>query len=428
MNKKLKLLDKLAFGGQALANVELPDGNFKKAFVWGGMPGEEVEFMVTKKRAGIYEGIVTNIIKASKNRVEPIDKEAYLSTSPWQIMAWDYELKQKSLLTQQAFAQQHLIIEPPIVITDNQEYNYRNKMEFCWYWDRDTNQLEVANYRRGTKGKIAVTGSTLARPIINQVALRIRDLLNFKKVSGRDLKTLLLRTNQKDQVVAQLYVKNQLEISEQEFIDLKIKGFEIIYSNPKSPASVITKRLQKFGQTTLSDFIFDKEFIYPAESFFQINLPVYELALAKIKNSLPTDRVVVDFYSGVGTIGLSVVGQQALTMVEVNESAVAEMGRNIAQLGLNAQAILAKAEDANRYITADATLILDPPRAGLHQKVIERILEVLPERIIYLSCNPITQARDLQLLSRDYHLDSVEVYNFFPKTPHIESLIILTKN
>ncbi len=208
-----------------------------------------------------------------------------------------------------------------------------------------------------------------------------------------------------------------------DFDGLGIKSLEIIYSNPKSPASVITKRLASFGASNLTDTILDRDFSYATESFFQINLPVYELALAEIKKHIPINQSIVDLYSGVGTIGLTVSDQ--VTLVEINESAVAEMTKNIAKLGLKSEAVLSPAEQAVEYIVKDKILVVDPPRAGLHHKVVTKILEVLPSKIIYLSCNPITQARDVKQLLVSYKITQVTGYNFFPHTPHIENLVIL---
>lgn len=420
-------LTKFVPGGQVMTTVKLADDSEKKAFVWGGLPDEEVEFMVTKKRAGIYEGVVSQVLTKSNFRVKPKDEIAYLSTSPWQILDWQYELQTKANLTQQFFAQQKINIAVSEVVTDGQEYKYRNKMEFTWWWNKETEQVDLAHYRRGTKGKIPVAGSSLAISGINAAARRIRDLMNELNVEARQLKTLLVRSSRQGDLVAQLYVMDDnLAISDDDFKRLRLAGFEIIYSEPKSPASVITTRLQSFGRTFLQDDILGKSFAYPAESFFQINLPVYELALNEIKKHLLSDLPIVDLYSGVGTIGLSMADGRPVSLVEISSAAVEEMRSNIAKQAVkNVFAVLSPAESATDYITSDCQLIVDPPRAGLHKNVIERILEVAPRRLIYLSCNPATQARDVALLLDKYKLQTIKVFNFFPKTPHIEALAVL---
>ena len=88
-------------------------------------------------------------------------------------------------------------------------------------------------------------------------------------------------------------------------------------------------------------------------------------------------------------------------------------------------AILSKSEEVLNYIEPDQTIILDPPRAGCDQKLINKLLEVKPKTIIYLSCNPATQARDLEALLNHYQIKTIKTYNFFPHTPHIENLVVL---
>jgi len=100
---------------------------------------------------------------------------------------------------------------------------------------------------------------------------------------------------------------------------------------------------------------------------------------------------------------------------------------NAEKSGLKAEVVEASTEKALEYIVPDRTVIFDPPRAGLHPKVTERCLEVMPPQIIYLSCNPATQARDLAILQEKYTIDFFEVYNFFPRTPHIEVLAVLSR-
>jgi len=200
----------------------------------------------------------------------------------------------------------------------------------------------------------------------------------------------------------------------------------MIFSNPKSPASVITERLQKWGEVTLTDTILDVPFAYAVEGFFQINIPVYEQALREMKEWVSADKPTVDLYSGVGTIGLTIGGEN-VTMVEINEHAVREMKRNITALDREkaVQAILAPSETALEHINSESTIIVDPPRAGLHADVVGKLIEASPERIIYLSCNPVTQARDVALLAEKYGVKHHMGYNFFPRTPHIEHLVIL---
>jgi len=419
-------LDKIVGGGQTLGTLD--DG--RKIFVWGGLPGETVKVQITKKKSKLAEGVVTEVIIPSKERVLPHDEESYLSTSPWQIMNFEAEQHYKSALIEEAFELHNIILPEPIeVYSDNKQYEYRNKVEFSWYWNKESEQLDLAFFRRGTHGKIPVDGTSLAHPSINRAAIAMRDLIRKKsEVRAFMLKTLLVRCDKNSNIALQLYVKdsNFAQFSDDELKKLKISGFELIFSNPKSPASVITERLQSWGTTNLADTILDIPFTYAVEGFFQINIPVYEQALRDMKQWVSVDKPTVDLYSGVGTIGLTIGGEN-VTMVEINEHAVVEMKRNISALKREkaVRAILAPSESALEHISGDSVIIVDPPRAGLHEDVTTKLLETTPERIIYLSCNPVTQARDVARLAEKYGIRWHRGYNFFPRTPHIEHLVIL---
>ena len=423
-------LDAIAGGGQAIGTLD--DG--RKCFVWGGLPGESVSIQSTKIKSSLIEGVVTEALTSSPERVRPQDAESYLSTSPWQIMTFEAEQKYKAQLIYDAFALHNIKLpQPPDICSNDNIYGYRNKIEFSWFSQTDptsgVDTLDLAFFRRGSKGKIVVNGTSLAHPSINRLAREIRDLLHQKSISARQLKTLLIRSDKSGNCVWQLYTKDKLPdtITEQEADKLSAQGGEIIYSDPRSPASRITERLASFGDITLRDNLLGTTFRYATESFFQINLPVYSQVLSDIRKFIPSEKPVIDLYSGVGTIGLTVTSKdQPLKLIEINSSAVDEMKHNISDLGRkNTEAILSASENVTDQIEPNSTIIVDPPRAGLHQDVTMRLLETAPKRIIYLSCNPVTQARDIQLLSEKYDISHMQGYNFFPRTPHIENLVIL---
>lgn len=467
-------LEKIVGGGQALGT--LADG--RKCFVWGGLPGETVTVRVTKKKSHFIEAIVEEVISPSPDRIQPRDPDSYLSTSPWQIMPLEIEQIYKRQLIDDAFTLHNVALPAAIdIYCNNIAYGYRNKVEFSWYSEAreygDT--LDLAFFRRGSKGKIVVDGTSLAHPAINNLARTIRDLLRHKHISARQLKTLLVRCDQSGSCAWQLYVKDRLPeiITTDEAAKLPAQGGEVIYSDPRSPASRITERLVCFGNTTLTDTILGTPFRYACEGFFQVNIPVYEQALRDMREWVPYNKArqerraqlaahdntdsqqraisqkksglalvgpglfsddiravklsTIDLYAGVGTIGLTIGGDN-ITLVESNADAVREMQRNITELGrTDARAVLAPSEQALDYITGKEIVIVDPPRAGLHSDVIATLLQQLPPRILYLSCNPVTQARDVTLLQQHYRIAWHRGYNFFPRTPHIEHLVILDK-
>lgn len=420
-------LEKIVGGGQTMGT--LPDG--RKLFVWGGLPGETVVIQATKTKSKLAEGFVTEVITASSERVSPRDPDSYLSTSPWQIMSYATEVRYKTQLIDEAFALHHVTLPGTSDLYSNSdEFGYRNKVEFSWYGStlEESEQLDLAFFKRGSHGKVVVNGTSLAIEPLNTLARAIRDLLQQKGVRASQLKTLLVRCNQLGESVWQLYIKDKVSdvISANDAARLPALGGEVIYSDPRSPASRVTERLARFGNWVLEDTVLSVPFQYACEGFFQINLPVYEQVLADMQPFIQDRTPVIDLYAGVGSIGLT-VGGTAVTLVEVSEHAVREMKENICRLRSTATAVLAPSEKALDYITPDSTVIVDPPRAGLHTDVSRRLLDAAPPRIIYLSCNPVTQARDTSLLLEKYQIVHHKGYNFFPRTPHTEHLLIFDR-
>lgn len=381
-------VDKLIPGGQALATLD----SGKKIFLWNALPGEVVsKYRITKEKSSYAEGIAEEIAQASPRRRVPQD-DCYLSTSPWQIMSYDYELQQKQELLHEIFRQHNLAThEIATVKTDGRELFYRNKMEYALYYSHDDQKIHPAFRGRGSHQKIPVQSSSLERPEIWQRAMQIIQELNQNGEDARKYQSLLLRTNQAGEVSGGLFVNY-------------------------APRPVFPQ---------LSDKILGHTYSYSPNGFFQINLPVYEMALREIAKYITTPKVL-DLYAGVGTIGLSVARDHELTLVECDKSAYQELQKNCQNAGAHIKPVLAKSEDALDFIAPDTTTIVDPPRAGCDAKLLDKLLQVVPPIIIYLSCNPATQARDVKILSEKYQIISIAPYNFFPRTPHCENLVVLT--
>ena len=470
------LVEKFVPGGFSLGTLFAPDSpeNGKKVFLWNALPGETVEeIKVLKKKSSYLEAVATKIKNPSPNRISPKDA-CFLSTSPWQVLDFSYELEEKRALVEESLREAHipldsLEVEP--VQTDGKDFFYRNKMEYSLYWDNETEKIYLSFRARGSHTKIPLykspaspenlenpayalnalesplspsslktAGSSLERPEIAEKALKIVEKLNNAHASARDYQSLLLRTNQEGIVSGGLFEN-------------------------KKPHPTFKN---------LTDKILGQEYSYSPNGFFQINLPVYELALKEIKQEIDASpcKKVLDLYSGVGTIGLSVARNRDLTLVESDKNAYEELITNLLRQSANPSSqnhngheagsgteiperlrlnrcdyddcgsrtskeivigslrgVLARSEDVLDFIEPDESVILDPPRAGCDKKLINRLLEVLPEKIIYLSCNPSTQARDVAALisTGNYKISKISPFNFFPRTPHIENLIVLEK-
>lgn len=416
-------IDKLVHGGQGFGT--LPDG--RKAFVWGALPGELVRFEVTKKKRDWCEGIAVEVLKKSPDRTEPLEPEIYSATSPWQIVNYKKEAENKQIILAESFTREHVDIAWQEFYQDENQFNYRNKMEYNFWFFNETEKVSLALHKRGTHQKVAVEGSALASDAINKASEALVEYINKNNIEARPLKSVILRSDTSGKAGISLFVNDaSIAVAFSEF-KLQNSIFEIIYSNPKSPASVATEVLMTNNEQ-LKDTLLGREFKYSTRSFFQVNIPVYEKVLQEISAEVTKyDSInVYDIYSGVGSIGLSVVGdKQKLTMIEVSEESTQAAKANMVGRK-NCEVITSTAESALSYITGDGLIILDPPRAGLHSDITAKLTEVKPPKIIYLSCNPSTQARDVKILvDSGYKIKHARGYNFFPRTPHIESLLVL---
>lgn len=415
--KKFQRVDNVAVrvqkfvpGGQALGTFSDGPEAGKKIFFWGALPGETVTaFTPTKIKSHYVEAIADSVAAPAPQRVAPRD-ECYLSTSPWQILDFTAELAAKRDLVRECFGQHHVDLPTELAVaTDDRDYFYRNKMEYSLYFDHDSQQILPAFHRRGSHQKVPVHQSSLERPEIWERAQTIFAELNARGEEARTYQSLMLRANQAGQVAGGLFVNHQ--------------------PHPEFPQ--------------LSDTLLGRTYTYSPNGFFQINLPVYEMALRAMQKYVTTPKVL-DLFSGVGTIGLSIARDAMLTLVECDKAAFAELEKNVATALGQAEAmsrqakaaasprlraVLAKSETVLDYIQPDTTVILDPPRAGCAPELVSRLAEVAPPQIIYLSCNPATQARDVAglLASGHFTLVAAQAFNFFPHTPHIENLVVLAR-
>lgn len=411
-------IDKLVEGGQGLGS--LPDG--KKVFVWNALPGEKLHVRIIRQKSSYAEAVAEVVTVPSPDRTEPLEAN-YLATSPWQIVSFPAENTYKHMIVDDIFRQAHMSL-PTFQISapaDAQSWNYRNKIEYG-FWGDDAG-LHLAAYRRGSHGKQIITGSVLAMPALDGAARMLSEQLNLLQVRAGDLKTIIVRCSQRADVALALYVK--LEQFPKLTLPNGVKGLRVYHSNPKSPASVRTRLLQEIGDCTLHDTLLNRSFTYDVDSFFQVNVPMFERALERMKEYC-TEPELTDMYAGVGSIGLS-VATRAVDMVELDPATAAMARVNAKASDLVAEVLEMPAEKSLEYILDNKPVIFDPPRAGLHDHVIDRILEVKPPKIVYLSCNPVTQARDLTRLQELYKIDYFEAFNFFPRTPHIETLAIIVR-
>ncbi|MBI2990105.1 MAG: class I SAM-dependent RNA methyltransferase [Candidatus Magasanikbacteria bacterium] len=416
-------IEKLVFGGQGLGRF-----NGKVAFVWNALPDEELGFEIIKNKKDYIETVATSIIKSSPHRINPKEPH-FLSSGPWEMMDPAYEAEMKKSIALEAYRKNGgLALEEKNLeyYANEASYGYRNKIEFS-FTELEHKKISLAFFERGKKYKMPIQSSLLAEDIINKSAAHILKWINEEKIPIRSLKSLIIRSNGQGQSIAALFIKDRIRFNKYPTLSEYFLGFQLYYSTHKSPASVPTELLHHEGLHHLNAELLGTKLKFGLLSFFQINIPVFEQALKDISSFVDPGATLLDYYSGVGAISipLSHILSKAI-LVDSNEEAIEYAKENIDKLGLkNIEAFCLPAERALDLISPNDIVVFDPPRAGLHKRIIETLHAKKPKRVIYLSCNIPTQARDIKLLGENYTPRFFKLYNFFPRTPHIESLAVL---
>lgn len=190
-----------------------------------------------------------------------------------------------------------------------------------------------------------------------------------------------------------------------------------------------------WGEGMITEKVRTTDLRITPSSFMQTNTRASETMIRTLEGWMPKQsNTLVDLYCGTGTIGLNLISRfQRLVGIESNEGAVRDARANAVANGiLNAEFYVGRAEDLISVLKGikdigEAAVVVDPPRPGLHARVIEALLEVFPSRIFYVSCNPESLARDLRLLVSKYKIEHVQPMDFFPHTDHVETLVSLNK-
>ncbi|MEK7649681.1 MAG: hypothetical protein AAB367_01825 [Patescibacteria group bacterium] len=411
-------IDSFGFDG---AGVGRAHGKIVRVF--GALPGEMVEVEIIGRKKGERIGRLLRVTKLSPYRQAP-QEDHYLSCSAWQVIRYDQELFWKKKMAQDLFASVGIELPELTIVTDDVTVGYRNKMEFTLA--EVEGKISSAFHARHTRKLLPLSGCVLAQKEINDALEHIVSFLNAHEVPPSAVKSLILRANRAGKILAGLFAQDRAVALPpiKELLSGAIKGISVFYSPPEAPASRPEGLLASVGEEKIYEEILGKRFPMTILSYFQINPPVFEMALSRMREFINEGDDVLDFFSGVGAIGLSLADKiKTLTAVELDDASFTLLQEGIG----SAHAVHVSDRKARELIDSKHVLIMDPPRAGTHPKVIRRILEVLPPKIIYLSCNPVTQAHDLSLLKEKYQIKHAELFNFFPRTPHIESFFVLER-
>jgi len=412
--------EKIVSEGKALAHW-----NGKALFVAGALPGETAVVRLVREKPSWAEGVLEQITEPSSHRGAPQEAH-YLSCSPWQGVAYDYQLALKRDMLAELFAHSQLDLAVTKMVGSPHSLGYRNKLEFALM--PEGGDVVLAQHVRGTAADLVAAreGCVLGTAAMNELGRAVAEMasdLGLAKVARR---LTLRQSHTHGGVVAVLELAGPARADFAAFNQLGAQGMAVL---ERSTAGAARLRWS-YGQLEVLETIAGMQLVYPWQSFFQVNLPAFELALTQILAVLKPGTKVVDLYGGVGSIGLPaarVAGE--VVGVEIMHEPVALANRNAELNGLsNYRAVVAAAEAIDlEVLTGADTIVVDPPRAGLDPKVVELLLASGARRVVYLSCNPVTQARDIRRLAEAYSASAVTGFDFYPGTLHVESLVVLTR-
>ena len=414
-------------------------------FVDGLFIGEEAEINVLYQRAGVYFGKVSKLIKQSKDRIQPKCK---ICTScggcQYQQISYQAQLEYKTNRVKNALTRiGHIKTKVNPCIGMDNPYNYRNKIQVPFQKDRKGN-IVFGFYRENSHEIIPIKECAIEDKRAASILWDVKELLKemnippYQEDTGRGiLRYVLIRTSYHfDELMVVLVTSTMNFPGQRNFVDALVKKHPEITTvvenvNPRH-TNVILGEKEKvlFGKGFIKDKILDLTFEISAKSFFQVN-PVqvevlYKTALDLIDKD--TDKLVLDAYSGVGTIGLiAAKNAKHVISVEINKDAHKNAIENAKKNNVNN--IEFYCDDAGKFISSFEgdldVVIMDPPRNGSDEKFLSVLLNKKPKKIIYISCGPETLARDLEFLSKDYEVTYVQPVDMFPMTAHVETVVSL---
>jgi 23S rRNA (uracil1939-C5)-methyltransferase len=457
--EKITILD-LAAEGKAIAR----HGNLV-IFVSGAVPGDVVDLKILRKRKKFLEAIPVHFHQLSAERVEPVCRHfGICGGCKWQQLDYARQLyyKEKQVRDQfERIGKIPLQLISPILASASSTF-YRNKLEFTFSsrrWITDKAELEdEENINRNALGfhmpgrfdrVLAIEYCHLQPEPSNEIRNAVNKFANEEGYTFYDpisetgyLRNLTIRNTLDGQVMVILSVHDDENDQLVKIMDFIWKTFPGLYSlmyviNSKVNDSMADVEVKLYKG---SEFLIEKmealSFRIGPKSFFQTNaaqgLRLYEVA--REYAALTGKETVYDLYTGTGTIALFIASKAKRVIgIEYIVEAITDANLNAKFNDIHNCEFIAgdmKEVFTDEFIFAHGkpdVIIMDPPRAGVHEKVIQGILYALPERIVYVSCNPATQARDIASLSEKYQVTRVQPVDMFPHTQHVENVALLEK-
>ena len=453
-------IKKIAAEGKSIAYVDE-----KVLFVPNTVPGDIVDVQVTRKRKSFMEGFIVNFRKYSDIRTEPFCAHfGVCGGCKWQNLPYQQqtEFKQQEVIDNlERIGKVELRDIAPIIGSPKTTY-YRNKLEFTFCNKRFLTREEIAEgndlnrtpavgfHVPGLFDKVIdINKCYLQAEPSNAIRNFIREYtlargLNFYDIREQAgfLRTLIIRTSSTGEVMVIVTFGREDRETREALLHALVEQFPEITSlmyviNEKMNDTITDQEVVCFhGQDHIFEQMEDLKFKIGPKSFYQTNSEQAYNLYAKTRElaGLTGKEIVYDLYTGTGTIANFIArAAQKVIGIEYVPEAIEDAKINSALNGIDNTSFYAgdmkdvlNEEFIARHGRPDV-IITDPPRAGMHKDVVDTILKAAPERIVYVSCNSATQARDLNLMDSDYKVMGVQAVDMFPHTHHVENIVLLQR-
>lgn len=426
-------------------------GFYKKTliFVPGALKGEEVFCQISSVRRNFAEAKLLKINKKSKNRVDPACS-IYKECGGCQIMhlQYDKQLEFKTDVIRQALMKfkpegyENYEIRKTIGMSEPE--HYRAKLQF--QVRSFGGNVKAGLYAQGTHRLIDIKDCLVQDSLTQEMINRVAELLgkyklpiyNERKIAG--VRTVMIRRAQASGEVQLIFITSKrLDFDDvvnelvREFPELKTVAVNINASKTSDIYGQITEVI--WGQESINEEVLDYDFSLSPRAFYQLNPKQTQILYSEAVKALDVkdDDDLIDAYCGVGTIGLAFAGKvKSVRGMDIIPEAIQDAKENALHMGFtNTHYEAGKAEDIiprwySEGFRANA-LIVDPPRTGLDDKLLNTILKMPPEKMVYVSCNTSTLARDLVTLTKVYHVHYIQSVDMFPHTARTEAVVKLQR-
>ena len=450
-------------GAKGKSIAKAPDG--KVIFINNAVPGDIVDVQTFKKRKGFYEGTATKVHELSKHRINAsCDHFGSCGGCKWQNMSYSRQLYYKDKEVKNNLERiGKLKINNIIPIQESDKiFFYRNKMEFSfsnnrWLTMDEVKSKEPLNQRNGLGFHVPgmwdkildINKCWLQKDPSNDIRNKLKSFAIEKKIPFFDpkkqigiLRTLMIRTSS----IGHIMVVVQFYSGSQKVIDIILNYLKTTFPEINSLQYVVNNKCNDtiYDQEVIcfygKDYIMEEmeglKFKINAKSFYQTNSEqAYELyKIAREFAELNGNELVYDLYTGIGTIAQFIAkkAKKVIGVESVKEAVIAAKQNAILNKIDNVDFFVGDMRKIfnDNFININGIpniIIADPPRSGMHMDVVKQILKIGPEKVIYISCNSATQARDLFLMSSQYQVIKSQAVDMFPQTHHVENVVLLKK-